>query len=121
MQNAQLKKMPAVELARLRDQIDAILDQKVSAERRELQSKMDALAALAPPTGRRSKPKRGGHGVQLAKANSRLKAHPLRGRKAPPIFRGPNGETWAGRGLTPRWLVALEKKGKKRESYRVAV
>ena len=34
--------------------------------------------------------------------------------------RGPGGETWAGRGLTPRWLVDLEKKGKKREQFLIA-
>jgi DNA-binding protein H-NS len=48
------------------------------------------------------------------------KAHPLKGQKAAPKYRGPNGETWAGRGLAPRWLTALEKKGKKRESFFIA-
>lgn len=28
-------------------------------------------------------------------------------------------DTWAGRGRTPRWLVALEKDGRKREEFRV--
>lgn len=39
----------------------------------------------------------------------------LKGKKLPAKFRNPlNGrETWAGRGLKPRWLVAALKKGKK--------
>lgn len=27
-------------------------------------------------------------------------------------YRGPNGETWSGRGLTPRWMAALWRKVK---------
>ena len=38
---------------------------------------------------------------------------PLRGKKVPPKYRGPSGETWAGRGARPRWLVAAIKGGKK--------
>ena len=36
----------------------------------------------------------------------------LRGRKVPPKYRGPAGDTWAGRGARPRWLVAAIKRGK---------
>ena len=41
----------------------------------------------------------------------------LRGRKVPPKYRGPSGETWAGRGARPRWLVAAIKRGKKLEEF----
>lgn len=37
---------------------------------------------------------------------------------APVKYRGPNGETWAGRGRTPGWLAALESSGASREQYR---
>ena len=37
----------------------------------------------------------------------------LKGMKVPPKYRGPSGETWAGRGARPRWLVAAIKGGKK--------
>jgi len=37
-----------------------------------------------------------------------------------PKYRNPEtGETWSGRGQTPRWLRALEEKGLKRDSYSV--
>ncbi|GMV01817.1 MAG: H-NS histone family protein [Burkholderiaceae bacterium] len=32
---------------------------------------------------------------------------------------GKTGETWSGRGRTPRWLAALEAQGKSRDDYRV--
>jgi len=41
----------------------------------------------------------------------------LKGRKVPPRYRGPSGETWAGRGARPRWLVAAIKGGKKIDDF----
>ena len=41
----------------------------------------------------------------------------LRGKKVPPKYRGPSGETWAGRGARPRWLVAAMKGGKKLDHF----
>ena len=41
----------------------------------------------------------------------------LRGRKVPPKYRGPSGETWAGRGARPRWLVAAIKGGRKLNDF----
>ena len=34
-------------------------------------------------------------------------------------FRGPNGETWSGRGRMPKWLSAMEAQGRKREEFRI--
>ncbi len=34
-------------------------------------------------------------------------------------YRGPAGETWSGRGLTPRWLAALLSQGKTKEEFAV--
>src|SRR5215470_11411345 len=41
----------------------------------------------------------------------------LRGKKVPPKYRNPSGETWAGRGARPRWLVAAIKGGKKLDDF----
>ena len=51
---------------------------------------------------------------QLAALNG---AKSLKGKKVPPKYRSPSGETWAGRGQRPKWLVAAMKKGKKIESF----
>lgn len=32
-------------------------------------------------------------------------------------YRGPNGESWSGRGLTPRWLASLLAQGKQKEEF----
>jgi DNA-binding protein H-NS len=41
----------------------------------------------------------------------------LKGRKVPPKYQSPSGETWAGRGARPRWLVAAIKGGKKLDDF----
>jgi len=112
-------KMEVAELVQLRDEIESALGGKILIEREELQTRMDALAALV---GKRSNakgraapsttPRRGRRA-----ASAKRKVHPLKGKKAPAKYRGPNGETWAGRGLAPRWMTDLEKKGRKRESF----
>lgn len=42
------------------------------------------------------------------------------GGTAPIKYRGPNGETWSGRGLKPRWLTAQLEQGATLESFSVA-
>ena len=34
-------------------------------------------------------------------------------------YRGPNGETWTGRGLTPKWLAALIAQGQSKEAFAI--
>jgi DNA-binding protein H-NS len=41
----------------------------------------------------------------------------LKGRKVPPKYRSRSGETWAGRGAKPRWLVDAIKEGKKLDDF----
>lgn len=42
-----------------------------------------------------------------------------KGVKLKPKYVGPNGETYTGRGPTPKWLRTLERKGEKREKFLV--
>lgn len=39
------------------------------------------------------------------------------GKSVAAKYRGPKGETWSGRGLTPRWLAALVAQGRKKEEF----
>ena len=57
------------------------------------------------------------HGETVARRPGGQSASALKGRKVPPKYRGPKGETWAGRGARPRWLVAAIKEGKKLENF----
>jgi DNA-binding protein H-NS len=43
----------------------------------------------------------------------------MKGVKIAPKYRGPGGETWAGRGAMPRWLAALLKEGHSVEEFAI--
>jgi len=44
----------------------------------------------------------------------------LKGKKVPPKYRSAKGETWAGRGAKPKWMVEAMKKGKKMDDFLIA-
>jgi DNA-binding protein H-NS len=102
MATANLKSMSIDKLSKLKDQVDAILATKVAHERRTLQAE---LGKLSRHGGGSAKGLRGG----------------LRGSVAPK-YRNPDNpaETWAGRGLKPRWLAAALKSGKTLEHFAIA-
>ena len=52
-------------------------------------------------------------------ASIRGRGSSLKGKKVPPKYRDRAGNTWAGRGAKPRWLVAAIKEGKKLEDFAV--
>jgi DNA-binding protein H-NS len=59
----------------------------------------------------------GGRGGAKKAAGSRMRGG---SRASPPVkYRGPNGETWSGRGRPARWLAALEAQGRRREEFAV--
>jgi DNA-binding protein H-NS len=96
-----LKTMSSDKLRKLRDDVDAVLAAKIKQERSALEAELSKLDRF-----------RGG---------GKSKRVGARGAVAPK-YRNPDNpsETWAGRGLRPRWLVAaLKKSGKKLEHYAV--
>ena len=63
-----------------------------------------------------------GKGGAAASAPSEKKASKAKGGKrgpAPVKFKDAAGNTWSGRGKTPRWLAEAEKAGKSRDSFAV--
>jgi DNA-binding protein H-NS len=98
--------MPAINLRGM--DVEALLslradiDKRLGQKRSELENQLSRLGAEAGArgwgTGRRSA---------------------MKGRKVPPKYRGPGGETWAGRGARPRWLAALIKEGRKLDEFAI--
>jgi DNA-binding protein H-NS len=97
-----LKTMSISKLMALKDTVDAVLVAKVAEERRSIQSRLANLGRLGSGAG----PGRPGA---------------PRG-KVEPKYRNPENaaETWAGRGLKPRWLTTAIKAGKKLEDFSIA-
>jgi DNA-binding protein H-NS len=97
-----LKSMSLDRLANLRGQVEAALVAKVADQRRALESELSKISRFH---------------VGGAKAGRGLK-----GSSIAPKYRNPENaaETWAGRGLKPRWLTAALKSGKKLEDFAIA-
>jgi DNA-binding protein H-NS len=99
-----LKTMPIAKLQDLKTKIDAAINAKVSERRRELEAQLSKLAGF------------GGRGVKVTKSGGGDRRGPVA-----PKYRNPENpaETWAGRGLKPRWLTAAIKSGKKLENFAI--
>jgi DNA-binding protein H-NS len=48
-----------------------------------------------------------------------MRGSAMKGMKVAPKYRDSSGNTWAGRGAKPRWLVAAIKEGKKLEDFTI--
>ena len=90
MPKLSLSSMNVEALMSLRDQVNKRLLERLAEIEKQ-------LAAIPGPKGKPGKS--------------------LKGKKVPPKYRSPSGETWAGRGQRPRWMVEALKKGKKMESF----
>ena len=86
-------------LMTLRNQVDEALTGYRSTLERQLAALGSSVASL---------------GGKVARG---MRGSLLKGRKVPAKYRGPEGETWAGRGARPSWLVAAIKEGKKLEDF----
>jgi len=77
-------------------------------------AKPSAVAATKP--GKRAARKAVGSAVGKAATPRKRRA-----RKVPIKYRGPNrGDTWTGRGKTPRWLATQIADGKKKEDFLIS-
>ena len=75
------------------------------------------FAALAKAEGYTVAELFGGNGATPARKAAAGKS--TKGTKVAPKYRNPANakDTWSGRGLPPRWMAELIKKGKKREDF----
>jgi DNA-binding protein H-NS len=89
----------------------------------DIRAKMQAFGITIKDLGGKAGAKKGKAG-RPAKPGSANKVAKVRKSKAAGVpvaakFRGPAGEGWSGRGLTPKWLKALEAQGRSRSEFAV--
>ena len=101
MAKVSLSQMNVESLIELGDQVD----QRLREHRVEMQKQLERMHRAIGAVGA----ERIAYGRRAGSA--------LRGRKVPPKCRSSSGETWAGRGAKPRWLVAAIKGGKKLDDF----
>ena len=94
MAKVNLTGMNVEALISLRKQVD----ERLAELRTELEKQLEAFTGQVP-------------------SKRKAKGSSLKGRKVPPKYRSPDGETWAGRGAKPKWLVEALKKGKRMDDF----
>ena len=98
MARVNLSRMTVEALMDLRKRVDEMLLEHRAEIQKQIERMDRAIALVTRPRGK-------------------VRASALKGRKVPPKYRSPSGETWAGRGAKPRWLVAAIKGGKKLDDF----
>jgi DNA-binding protein H-NS len=99
MAKTNLRSMSVEQLLQLRDDVAKELSRKAT----ELQSQLARLGGEVVAARRMM----GGRGSAL------------KGRRVPIKYRDRAGNTWAGRGVKPKWMVEQLKQGKKLEDFAV--
>jgi DNA-binding protein H-NS len=99
-----LKTMSIEKLRDLHSKVEVAIHSKVTERRHELESELSKLARYDGVRGGGKVGSGGPRGSVAAK------------------YRNPENpaETWAGRGLKPRWLAAAIKSGKKQDDFLIA-
>jgi len=95
MPKVSLSRMTVEALMDLRERVDEMLHRR----RAELEKQLERIAVVG--------------GARVVRGSG----SPLRGKKVLPKYRSPSGETWAGRGARPRWVVAAIKGGQKLDDF----
>jgi len=112
------------QIEKLQKQANEIKAKDFAATVKDIHAKMQAFGITvkdlqAPRSGKAGRPAKAG----VAKPAKAPKAPKLARKTGMPVaakFRGPNGETRSGRGLTPKWLTSLMAQGHSKESFAVA-
>ena len=108
------------QIEKLQKQANDIKAREFDTTVQDILAKMQAFGItfkdLQAPKGRGAKGKaKATKTVGAPKATAKKKA-------ASPVlakYRGPNGETWSGRGLMPKWMSALVAQGKTKEDFAI--
>ena len=70
-------------------------------------------------TAKKTVSKGKGKAVKAVRAVKAVGGTKKDGKPVQAKFRGPNGESWSGRGLMPKWMKALVAEGKSKQEFAV--
>ena len=107
------------QIEKLQKQASEIKDREFDKTVLDIRAKMQAFGItvkdLQAPGGRK------GRGKSKAPVQSKTSGSKKKkvGAVVAAKFSGPNGESWSGRGLTPRWLSTLLAQGRVKEEFAI--
>ena len=112
------------QIQKLQKQASEIKAREFDATVRDILVKMEAFGiSIKDLQGATSGRKGRGRPAGKAKDAVKVKASGPKVKRSGTVvaakYKGPNGETWTGRGLTPRWLAALVAQGQSKEEFAI--
>ncbi len=111
------------QIEKLQKQATEIKAKEFNSTVQDILAKMQAFGITVKDLQSAKPGKRGGGRGRKAGVAKAVKAPRAARKSGKPVaakYRGPNGETWSGRGLTPKWLATLIAQGQSKESFAVA-
>lgn len=109
-------------LVDIQSQINALQKQATEIKMRDFDSTVNEIRTMMQLfgitfkdiTALPRKQKKTKEGAEVVKSKP---APSTTGKTLEPKYRGPEGQAWSGRGLTPKWLATLMNLGAKREDF----
>lgn len=109
------------QIEKLQRQAAEIRSREYEITIKDIRSKMQAFGiTLSDLRGNKRKPfdakksKATGSAARVGKSPKKQST-----TKVAPKFKGPDGETWSGRGLMPRWLSTLVAQGRTKDEFAI--
>ena len=105
----------------IQSQIEKLQKQAIAIKAKEFDRTVQEIVATMRAFGITPKDLQSAARSGKSKGKAISKVVPSKARKGTATvaakYSGPNGETWSGRGLTPRWLAGLVAQGQKKEDF----
>ncbi len=109
------------QIQKLQKQASEIKSREFDKTVLEIRAKMEAFGITVKDLQTAASGKKGrGKAKSVSTAKSAGGKKKRAGVAVAAKYRGPNGEAWSGRGLTPRWLAALVAQGRTKEEFAIA-
>lgn len=107
------------QIEKLQKQAAEIKDREFAKTVQDIRAKMQAFGITIKDLQLGASGGRKGKAVAAAKTKLVAVKKKKTGAVVAAKFRGPNGETWSGRGLTPRWLATLVAQGQSKDDFAI--
>lgn len=109
------------QIEKLQKQAQDIRSKEFASTVQDIMAKMQAFGITVKDlqTTKPGKPTKAGRGKAKATTDKPAKAAKKASNPVAAKFRGPNGEVWSGRGLTPKWLSALVAQGRSKDEFSI--
>lgn len=117
MKRINLNQFSVDDLLSLRERLNAMLASRVDREKKQLEARLKRLQRFKAAGAENGKAVTGAKAATAGKTKRKRKSS----GKVAPKYRNPenSSETWAGRGLQPRWLKAALSNGKKLADFQI--